>query len=399
MLAATPVAAQTRVAIPTMLPDATSFNGGQVVSGGVSVAPGYTSPAYSGTPLYTTNPAFTTGPVYATPSPYSVQQPVAAIGTPQPALAQYDPYAMPGAAPAAPAYAPPPGYAPMSPPVVGAPYQAPPTFANGFVPTAIRLLQEVRLEETYLARLNNSTGFGVNDIETRASFGFPFLRNPAPLLVTPGFNLHLWDGPNTTPTPGVDQDVPGRTYDAYLATSWRPQFSQTFAADLAVSVGVYSDFSYVDSNSLRVLGRGLGLVTLSPQWQLALGVVYLNRLSVKLLPAGGLIWTPNPDARFEIVFPNPKLAQRLTTIGNTDLWGYVAGEYGGDQWTIKHADGTHDVMNYNDIRLLMGIEWFGLSRVRGNAEIGYIFDRQILYLNNPTFNPSDTILLRAGFAF
>ncbi len=355
-------------------------------------APSPYSPAqvFSTTPTYPSAPITNNGGWYATSQAPVYVQP-APTATIQPSLPAFDPYATPGAAPTLTPLA------PTSPPVVGAPYQPPPTFANGVVPTAIRLLQELRLEETYLPRFSGANGFGINDIESRASFAFPLRANPAPILVTPGFNLHLWDGPDSVA--GVTRDMPARAYDAYLATSWRPQFTPHFGADLATSVGVYSDFSFVDSNSVRVLGRGLGLITLSPQWQLAAGVVYVNRLQVKLLPAGGLIWTPNQDARFEIVFPNPKLAQRITTIGNTDVWGYVAGEYGGDQWTIKHADGSHDVANYNDLRVLMGVEWFGLSRVRGNAEIGYVFNRSIYFLNNPTFHPDDTMLIRAGIAF
>src|SRR6185437_6514275 len=77
-----------------------------------------------------------------------------------------------------------------------------------------------------------------------------------------------------------------------------------------VRVGVYSDFSKINSQSVRILGRGLGIVTFSPQWQVAAGVWYLDRLTVKILPAGGVIWTPNQDTRFALLFPNPKIWQR-----------------------------------------------------------------------------------------
>ena len=109
------------------------------------------------------------------------------------------------------------------------------------------------------------------------------------------------------------------------------------------------------------MGRGLGVITLTPTVQIAAGVVYIDRVQIKLLPAGGIIWTPNPDARYEILFPNPKLARRWTTIGNTDVWLYATGEYGGGSWTIQRI-GFTDQADYNDIRVGGGIEGVRLSR-------------------------------------
>jgi hypothetical protein len=100
------------------------------------------------------------------------------------------------------------------------------------------------------------------------------------------------------------------------------------------------------------------------------------------------------------LFPNPKISQRLTTIRNTDIWGYVAGEYGGGKWTVARANGAGDVVEYNDLRALLGLEWFNLSGARGHFEVGYVFDRHIIYRSGtPTAKPSDTVLLRAGLTF
>jgi hypothetical protein len=198
------------------------------------------------------------------------------------------------------------------------------------------------------------------------------------------------------------QDLPGTVYDAFGQFSWQPQFgqSQRVGADLAVSVGVYSDFSFVDSHSIRVLGRGVGTYVFNPQWKGALGVVYLNRLSVKILPVAGFIWTPSSDARFEILFPQPKFAQRITNWGNSEVWGYLGGEYGGGQWTISHSDGSRDTTNYNDLRIYFGIETKGLNNRHGYFEVGYVFNREILYRNGaPQYDPSDTVMLRGGFGF
>src|SRR5262249_50778265 len=159
---------------------------------------------------------------------------------------------------------------------------------------------------------------------------------------------------------------------------WRPMVTQRLSADLGFRIGVYSDFSFVDSHSLRYISRGLGLYQLSPTWQLAAGVVYIDRNQIKLLPAGGLVWPPNPAVRWEILFPRPKIAQRLTTWRTTDIWGYLAGEYGGGAWTItRSVPGTpsvHDSIDYDDIRFSLGFETRGVGRLRGWIETGFVFD-------------------------
>ena len=73
------------------------------------------------------------------------------------------------------------------------------------------------------------------------------------------------------------------------------------------------------------MGKGLAVLTFSPSIKIKAGVWYLDRVVVKILPAGGICWTPNPDVYFDILFPNPKIGKRLTTWGNTDWWIYCLG--------------------------------------------------------------------------
>ena len=130
-------------------------------------------------------------------------------------------------------------------------------------------------------------------------------------------------------------------------------------------------------------------------------MVYLDRIKVKILPAGGVIWTPSEDAHYDILFPNPKLSHRWTTLGTTDVWYYVAGEYGGGSWTIERIGGASDAFDYNDIRIMLGLETIAQSRLRGNFEVGYVFDRQIIYRSGmpDRIDPNSTVMLRAGIAY
>jgi hypothetical protein len=271
-------------------------------------------------------------------------------------------------------------------------------YLDGTQPPRQRLLHQVGVEGTYLARFN-TRGFGVTDAGVYATFAMPFLYNPAPIYLTPGFTYHAWDGPDPAAFVGAP-DLPPNAYDAYLDASWKPVITTWFSGDLGVRVGVYSDFDRVNSDSIRIIGRGLGVVTFNDRWQAAAGIWYLDRLRVKLLPAGGVIWTPNPDVRYEILFPNPKLAQRITNLGNAEIWGYVAGEYGGGSWTIERTSGLADRMDYNDIRAMLGVEYRGFERVTGYFEVGYIFSREILYISGtPDIKPTDTYMLRGGISF
>ena len=89
-------------------------------------------------------------------------------------------------------------------------------------------------------------------------------------------------------------DLPPRVYDAYLDFAWYPRINQWFGGELGFRTGVWTDFDHVTTDSVRFLGRGLVSVSLTPQMDILFGAVYLDRLHVKLPPAGGVYWRPTP---------------------------------------------------------------------------------------------------------
>jgi hypothetical protein len=273
----------------------------------------------------------------------------------------------------------------------------------GAATPATRMLQEIRLEEHWFASITPNK-FGMNDIETYATFAMPFFHNQqTPFLVTPGFAIHLWDGPVTTPTNLAD--LPPRVYDAYLDAAWNPQFTPWLGSQLEARVGIYSDFSKLDHDSLRLQGKGLAVLSFSPSFKIEAGIWYLNRLRVKLLPAGGIVWTPSSDVRFDILFPDPKFTKRITTIGTTDWRWMVRGEYGGGNWTVKRAYGVPgliDRVDYNDIRVASGLEFDQTGGVHGMLEAGVAFNREILYRSGiPPNNyfPTTTVFVGGAIAY
>lgn len=353
--------------------------------------PGASLPAGS----YTATPP---GRYIQSPSPVSEAGPSAAFqGNIQPAPG-WDPYGLPGAQQ--------PTLLPQDPYLPSAPAIAAP---GGTIATMTKFLQEIRLDAVYIPG-NASNELGLDAFDLNATFAIPFLYNTqTPLLVTPGFSMELWSGPKTLP--GAPGFLPPRTYDPYLDLAWNPQISQVVGGELGFRVGVFSDFEKVTADSLRFQGHGLLVLSLSPNVQVKGGIVYLDRIRTKLLPAGGIIWTPTPDARFEILFPNPRIARRLWTYGNTDWWLYVRGEYGGGSWTIHQSDtlpgapadlaSYTDRFDYNDIRVGVGLEFDTPRNWKGLFEVGGTFNREVLFRSEipPTFRPDPTVYLRAALAF
>ena len=271
---------------------------------------------------------------------------------------------------------------------------------GGAMSEGLRMLQSVQAQYTWMAR-DGAIGLGVDEAEVWATFAIPsFLYNPAPLMVTPGFGLHMWDGPLTP-------DLPPQTYDSFLDFAWQPQIpvGGWLQADIGFRVGVYTDFDTLTSDSLRYQARGFLSFSTSSNVQWKAGVIYLDRLNVKFLPAGGVIWTDHPDAqaqtfRYEIFFPKPKLAHRLWTTATANWWGYVGGEYGGGSWTIHRVAGGKDQFDYNDIRVAVGLDRISHFGVKSFIEVAYVFDREVIYRSaTPTFNPDETVMVRAGIRY
>ena len=179
----------------------------------------------------------------------------------------------------------------------------------------------------------------------------PLPSRDFPLLVTSGFDATPLDGP-------VSPDLPPIVYDAYLDFMWLPKLSDRWMGILAVTPGVYSDFDALQNDAYRTKAKALLRYDWVPdRVQVLVGVLYLNRFTFNWLPAGGIIWDPHDDVHLEIVFPRPKFAYRFTASALHEDWAYVAGEFGGDTYSIRSgAEETWDMIEIVDWRVFAGIE-------------------------------------------
>ncbi len=286
----------------------------------------------------------------------------------------------------------------------------------------LKLFQNIRIEGTYIGDDNDMTGLGIVEGEVATTMAYPnFAYSGQPLLISPGFNMTFFSGPQSVPAvapippaPPVPSpfpaDLPARVYGAWVDFGWFPtsRFAPQVSYELTTRIGVYSDFQAFNEDSLRTMGTALVKLRITPTLTAKAGVEYIDRADIKLLPAGGVLWTPNAHTRWDIYFPRPKLATYFTTLGNTEFWWYVGGEYGGDNWTIERTDFNDpaqptfdDRVDYNDFRAAIGLEWFNPYGVKGFVEGGYLFEREVVYVERPqdSFSPDETFMIRAGLAY
>ncbi|XZE56450.1 hypothetical protein SH139x_002564 [Planctomycetaceae bacterium SH139] len=274
-------------------------------------------------------------------------------------------------------------------------------FAEMAMPGAFKFLQGPRLRHGWLGGGDGGSGdFGVNETEVSVALAFPnFLWSGQPIYVLPSFSLDLWDGPRGA------ADLPSSAYEAFLDFGWQTDPNQILGIETGLRVGVFTDFDTFNSDSLRIMGQALGKFRLTPRTTLKAGVMYIDRIRYQLIPAGGILWQPTPYSRWDIYFPEPKVSRYLRTVGTKDVWGYVAGEYGGGSWTVTRTNNVEDRVDVNDMRVLVGLEWGRSDLIRsgrrtGFVEAGWVFEREILYDTTPgSFEPDSTFILRAGIGY
>ena len=79
----------------------------------------------------------------------------------------------------------------------------------------------------------------------------------------------------------------------------------------------------------------------------------------------------------------------------------MAGEYGGDQWLIRrNVAGITDEVEYKDLRVMLGLESTTVAGIKAFAEIGYVFERELIYRTNMGNTDLDeTLMVRGGLIY
>ena len=293
---------------------------------------------------------------------------------------------------------------PDSPLIEGQLSETAPTAQSSDIPRDSRsgAFQNVYLNDTFMPR-TGANGMMIDDAETWIVFGLPLPTRNSPLVISPGFAAHFFDGPDNVP-------VPARTYDAYVQFRWIPQVTSSLRFDMAITPGYFGDYDHDGHKAIRETGYFTGILKLSHDWQLVLGADYTDLKTYPVLPVAGVIWKPDDNAEYRLVFPQPKISFRLaadgiylrennpqTTDYGSEWWAYLSGELGGEAWAIQRAGVGVDLMTYSDLRAIIGLQHKIYRGLSSKIEGGYIFDRKVLFDSDGLqSHPTSTAMVRAG---
>lgn len=208
--------------------------------------------------------------------------------------------------------------------------------------------------------------------------------NSSPSLIT-GFGIHVLDGP-------VQTDMPPRLFDFSIGVGDRRLIRPNIGYDIVFRVGAFSDFEGSASDGVRYPSHAVTFSRLTPTNELVLGIDYLDRDDIRLLPVVGVIWSAAEWLKIEAVFPRPRVAARIQ---DTSIWVYLAGELGGGTWAIERVNRVDDNATYRDLRFLLGWETLVSDSLSSSFEIGYVFDRKLSYSSHiGNYDPPDGFMLR-----
>jgi hypothetical protein len=253
--------------------------------------------------------------------------------------------------------------------------------------------QKLGVSWGYIDR-TQSDEYGLNEFDSFVTVAIPAPTREWPMLISPSFNLRLIDGP-------VTPDLPAQVYEGFVDFLWVPRLSPRWLGILGVAPSFYGDFDVSASDAFRWTGKGLARFDWIPdRLQILFGVLYLNRDDVRLLPAGGIIWMPNDAKKYELLFPRPKLAHRITVGPHYEDWVYLAGEFGGNTYAVERVVGLTEYITLRDIRVFLGLE----RKLNGGAgyriEAGYVFGRRIEFASGiPDIEAGGTAMIRGGFTY
>ncbi|MCA9198142.1 MAG: hypothetical protein KDA87_11410 [Planctomycetales bacterium] len=213
----------------------------------------------------------------------------------------------------------------------------------------------------------------------------PYLGANESSGITLGTAWHLLRGPIATP-------LPPRLYDFSIGYQLRESVSPSLSYDLATSVGVFSDFEDSAREGVRFPSHAVAFWHASGITDIVLGVEYLDRQDIKLLPVAGLMWRdPASRVRAELVFPRPRLEIAMAD----DRSLFFAGRLGGGSWDIERPDESNDVFTYTDYQITVGMDYREDDGEIGTIEFGYVFQRELEFREDASsFELDDLFMLR-----
>jgi hypothetical protein len=271
---------------------------------------------------------------------------------------------------------------------------------NGAQP--IRYGWNARYDFTYLP----SEGTSSPNVGKFGLFGFDLEKeyiSPTPagwvFSMAPQYNLRLLDGP----TEGYfgPSHLPGdlHRFGLGLKLSTPDMGGSTF--EFGFTPALTTDFEIAPSrNGMQFDGHAVWFWRWTPQFMVALGAAYWDRVDDIVLPYAGIVYTPNDYLEFRLLFPKPRVSLFLGTPNGVATWAYVQGEYHVESYEMELSPpGTRDQVQFSDWRLLGGFR-FESGWLTTFIEAGGVFGREVKFRRDgEDFNVDPGFIMRAGFRY
>ncbi|HEY4262786.1 MAG TPA: hypothetical protein VGM98_21685 [Schlesneria sp.] len=211
----------------------------------------------------------------------------------------------------------------------------------------------------------------------------------ASFRISGGHAFRWLNGPDTT-------DLPPYLFSLFVDVGAGIKASDDWSFDVVVSPSWNTDFANKSYQLFRLPWQAVNTFKMNDEFKLVAGITDLDREDIKLLPVAGFIYKPTDGSKeFDLVFPHPKAAWRLSRAEEGRHWGYIAGELGGNSFSIQRPGAIHDIVTLRDYRLLVGWERRGEKRHACRLEAGWVFGRAVEYASGiGNYNPGDTGMIR-----
>lgn len=229
------------------------------------------------------------------------------------------------------------------------------------------------------------------------SWNFDLDADKEGLEVDFGTAIHFVDGPGHS-----GSDLPPRLFDLFWNTRFKAESDYGFGIEADFKMGLFTDFEDSVREGWRFPGRVLGYADLgnAPEsGRIVAGIEYLDLEQTEILPAGGIIFEPNPDTQIDLYFPRPQIRFRVEQNVDKDQWLYFRGEYHGSAWAIERTTGQADVVSLTEYRATIGVESIPIDLEESSSflEISFLFNRDLEYRSGVgNFQPDDTVMIRLG---
>ena len=193
---------------------------------------------------------------------------------------------------------------------------------------------------------------------------------------------------------GLDPAFPETLYQVYLDAQFDWRLTDRVGLTVAVTPGLWTDFSSVGGDDFRLPARVFLTFRFSEDLFVAAGVVYTDNIRRNLLPGVGLLWRINERWKVELLYPR----SRLVYIWHENLHFYFVAQRGGTTYAIDEILGEEQI-EYRDLRFLGGVEFSGWDRATWFVEAGAATLRKFRFERQRDVDIDTSFLVRAGVRF